>query len=163
MMGNTSKFCSCTVFELCRCTQQPSLTFPLIGGSTFGLWLLFHLREGGNGHKWLPHSMGKLKDINFFTTTLTKIMIVFFHEVFKKNHNCYFYLCYFVTDTDLRRAGLTGLGSGRKCRERYKATNLSFSRNNKNTHFKPIPNSRRSLFPNICDTCTILNSLFCGI
>jgi hypothetical protein len=36
-------------FELCRRTQQPSLTFCLVGGSTFGLWPLFHLRDGG---KW---------------------------------------------------------------------------------------------------------------
>jgi hypothetical protein len=36
-------------FELCRRTQQPSLTFPLVGGSMFGLWPLFHLRDGG---KW---------------------------------------------------------------------------------------------------------------
>jgi aarF domain-containing kinase len=28
------------VFELCRRTQQPSLTFHLVGGSTFGLWPL---------------------------------------------------------------------------------------------------------------------------
>jgi hypothetical protein len=37
------------LFELCRRTQQPSLTFRLVGGSTFGLWSLFHLRDGG---KW---------------------------------------------------------------------------------------------------------------
>jgi hypothetical protein len=36
-------------FELCRRTQQPSLTSRLVGGSTFGLWPLFHLRDGG---KW---------------------------------------------------------------------------------------------------------------
>jgi hypothetical protein len=36
-------------FELCRRTQQPSLTSCLVGGSTFGLWPLFHLRDGG---KW---------------------------------------------------------------------------------------------------------------
>jgi hypothetical protein len=36
-------------FELCRRTQQPSFTFRLVGGSTFGLWPLFHLRERG---KW---------------------------------------------------------------------------------------------------------------
>jgi hypothetical protein len=36
-------------FELSRHTQQPSLTFTLVGGSTFGLWPLFHLRYGG---KW---------------------------------------------------------------------------------------------------------------
>jgi hypothetical protein len=35
-------------FELCRRTQQPSLTSRLVGGSTFGLWPLFHLRDGGN-------------------------------------------------------------------------------------------------------------------
>jgi hypothetical protein len=35
------------IFELCRRTQQPSLTFRLLGGSTFGLWPLFHLRDGG--------------------------------------------------------------------------------------------------------------------
>jgi hypothetical protein len=37
------------VFELCRRTQLPSLTFRLVGGSTFGLWPLFHLRDG---RKW---------------------------------------------------------------------------------------------------------------
>jgi hypothetical protein len=37
------------LFELCRRTQQPSLTFRLVGGSTFGLCPLFHLRDGG---KW---------------------------------------------------------------------------------------------------------------
>jgi hypothetical protein len=37
------------VFELCRRTQQPSLTSRLVGGSTFGLWPLFHVRDGG---KW---------------------------------------------------------------------------------------------------------------
>jgi hypothetical protein len=37
------------IFELCRRTQQPSLTSRLVGGSTFGLWPLFHLRDGG---KW---------------------------------------------------------------------------------------------------------------
>jgi hypothetical protein len=37
------------LFELCRRTQQPSLTFRLVGGSTFGLWPLFHLRDG---EKW---------------------------------------------------------------------------------------------------------------
>jgi hypothetical protein len=36
-------------FELCRRTQQPSLTFCLVGGSTYGLWLLFLLRDWG---KW---------------------------------------------------------------------------------------------------------------
>jgi hypothetical protein len=36
-------------FELCRRTQQPSLTSHLVGGSTLGLWPLFHLRDGG---KW---------------------------------------------------------------------------------------------------------------
>jgi hypothetical protein len=38
------------IFELCQRTQQPSLTFHLVGGSTFGLWPLFHLRGGG---KWI--------------------------------------------------------------------------------------------------------------
>jgi hypothetical protein len=38
-----------TIFELCRRTHQPNLTFHLVGGSTFGLWPLFHLRDGG---KW---------------------------------------------------------------------------------------------------------------
>jgi hypothetical protein len=38
-----------SLFELCRRTQQPSLTSRLVGGSTFGLWSLFHLRDGG---KW---------------------------------------------------------------------------------------------------------------
>jgi pimeloyl-ACP methyl ester carboxylesterase len=42
------------VFELCRRTEQPSLTFRLVGGSTFGLWPLFHLRDGG---KW-PEMIG---------------------------------------------------------------------------------------------------------
>jgi hypothetical protein len=37
------------LFELCQRTQQPSLTFRLVGGSMFGLWPLFHLRDGG---KW---------------------------------------------------------------------------------------------------------------
>jgi hypothetical protein len=37
------------IFELCRRTQQPSLTFCPLGGSTFGLWPLFHLSDGG---KW---------------------------------------------------------------------------------------------------------------
>jgi hypothetical protein len=35
------------VFELCRRPQQPSLTFHPVGGSTFGLWPCFHLRDGG--------------------------------------------------------------------------------------------------------------------
>jgi hypothetical protein len=55
--GFTNKCCpicqSClsarSLFELCRSTQQPSLTFRLVGGSMFGLWPLFHLRDGG---KW---------------------------------------------------------------------------------------------------------------
>jgi hypothetical protein len=34
-------------FELCRRTQQPSLTFHPVGGSTFGLWPLFLLRYRG--------------------------------------------------------------------------------------------------------------------
>jgi hypothetical protein len=37
------------LFELCRRTQQLSLTVHPIDGSTFGLWPLFHLRDGG---KW---------------------------------------------------------------------------------------------------------------
>jgi hypothetical protein len=36
-------------FELCRRTQQPSLTVHQVDGSTFGLWPLFHLRDRG---KW---------------------------------------------------------------------------------------------------------------
>jgi hypothetical protein len=36
-------------FELCRHTQQPSLTFCPLGGSMFGLRPLFHLGDGG---KW---------------------------------------------------------------------------------------------------------------
>jgi hypothetical protein len=35
------------VFKLCWHTQQPSLTFRLVGGSMYGLWPLFHLRDGG--------------------------------------------------------------------------------------------------------------------
>jgi hypothetical protein len=42
------RFDTC-IFELCRRTQQLSLTFRQVGGSTFGLWTLFHLRYGG---KW---------------------------------------------------------------------------------------------------------------
>jgi hypothetical protein len=37
------------LFELCRRTQRPSLTFHPVGGSTSGLWPLFHPRDGG---KW---------------------------------------------------------------------------------------------------------------
>jgi hypothetical protein len=37
------------VFELSRRTQQPSLTVHPVDGSMFGLWQLFHLRDGG---KW---------------------------------------------------------------------------------------------------------------
>jgi hypothetical protein len=36
-------------FELCWRTQQPSLTVHPVDGSRFGLWPLFHLRDGG---KW---------------------------------------------------------------------------------------------------------------
>jgi hypothetical protein len=36
------------IFELCRRTQQPRLTFHLVGGSTFGLW---PLEMGDNGRK----------------------------------------------------------------------------------------------------------------
>jgi hypothetical protein len=35
------------LFELCRRTQQPSLTFRPVGGSTFGLWPMFHSIDGG--------------------------------------------------------------------------------------------------------------------
>jgi hypothetical protein len=40
---------SVDIFELCRRTQQPSLIFHPVDGSTFGLRPLFHLRDGG---KW---------------------------------------------------------------------------------------------------------------
>jgi hypothetical protein len=57
------------VFELCRRTQQPSLTFCLVGGSTLGLWPLFHLRDGG---KWTEMTAtqhwGTLR--HYFLTTL---------------------------------------------------------------------------------------------
>jgi hypothetical protein len=57
------------VFELCRRTQQPSLTFCLVGGSTLGFWPLFHLRDGG---KWTEMTAtqhwGTLR--HYFLTTL---------------------------------------------------------------------------------------------
>jgi hypothetical protein len=36
-----------SIFELCRRTQQPSLTFHPVGSSTFGLW-----ENLGDGGKW---------------------------------------------------------------------------------------------------------------
>jgi hypothetical protein len=49
MGSGRHRFYATVVFELCRRTLRPSLTFRLVGGSTFGLWPLFHLRDGG---KW---------------------------------------------------------------------------------------------------------------
>jgi hypothetical protein len=37
------------IFELCRRIEQPSFTVHPVDGSMFGLWPLFHLRDGG---KW---------------------------------------------------------------------------------------------------------------
>jgi hypothetical protein len=70
------------LFELCRRTQQPSLTFRLVGSSTFGLWPLFHLRDGG---KWTEMSAtqhgGTLR--HYFLHYITiKIMLGFFHQLF---------------------------------------------------------------------------------
>jgi hypothetical protein len=81
------------VFELCRRTQQPSLTFCLVGGSMFGLWPLFHLRDGGKGTEMTATQHGGTLRHIFLHYITIKIMLVFFHFlVFSKNNWCYFYL-----------------------------------------------------------------------
>jgi hypothetical protein len=85
--------CAAFVFKLCRRTQQLSLTFLLVGGSTFGLWPLFHLRYGG---KWTEMTAtqhgGTLRHL-FLHYLTTKIMLSFFHYLFvSKSNCCYFYL-----------------------------------------------------------------------
>jgi hypothetical protein len=81
-------------FELYRCTQQPSLTFSLVGGSTFGLWPLFHLRYGG---KWTEMTAtqhgGTLRHVFLHYITI-KIMLGFFHFVFSFfKFNVVIFLC----------------------------------------------------------------------
>jgi hypothetical protein len=80
-MNNEYSFsgvCIGILYELCRRTQQPSLTFCLVGGSTFGLWPLFHLRDGG---KWTEMTAtehwGYFKTL-FLDYITIKIMLVFF-------------------------------------------------------------------------------------
>jgi hypothetical protein len=83
--------------ELCRRTQQPSLTFHLVGGSTFGLWPLFHLRDGGKmdwndchtawGNLTLISSLHYYKNHAWFFS-----LIVFFTF-----YCCYFFLCDLVS------------------------------------------------------------------
>jgi hypothetical protein len=67
------------VLELCRRTQQPSLTFHLIDGSTFGLRPLFHLRDGG---KWTE-----------MTATKHGTLISSLHH--NTNYACFFHWLFF--------------------------------------------------------------------
>jgi hypothetical protein len=59
------------LFELCRRTQQPSLTVHPVDGSMFGLWPLFHLREGGKWTEMTDTQHGEaLRHWFLFYTTL---------------------------------------------------------------------------------------------
>jgi hypothetical protein len=70
------------LFELCRRTQQLSLTVHPVDGSTFGLWPLFHLRDGGKRTEMTATPHGEaLRHWFLFYTTL-KIMLVLFHYIY---------------------------------------------------------------------------------
>jgi hypothetical protein len=85
-------------FELCRRTQQPSLTFCLVGGSTFGLWPLFQLRDWGKWTEMTATQHGGTLKHEFLHYITIKIMLGFFHYLFlSKKSCCYFYLSYLVS------------------------------------------------------------------
>jgi hypothetical protein len=70
------------VFELCWRTQQPSLTFRLVGGSTYGLWPLFLLRDWGKWTEMTATQQGGFLRRYYKKVTITiKIMLVLFHEL----------------------------------------------------------------------------------
>jgi hypothetical protein len=86
------------LFELCRRTQQPSLTFRLVGGSMFGLWPLFHLRDGGKWTEMTATQHGGTLRHDFLHYFTIKIMLSFFHYLdFFKNNCCSFYLSNLVS------------------------------------------------------------------
>jgi hypothetical protein len=67
------------VFELCRRTQQPSLTFRPLGGNTFGLWPLFPPRDGGKWTEMTATQHGGTLRHSFLHYPTIKIMLVLFH------------------------------------------------------------------------------------
>jgi hypothetical protein len=84
-------------FKICRRTKQPTLTFCVVGGSTFVLWPLFHLRDGG---KWTEMTAsqhgGTLRHKFLHLITLT-IMLSFFQLLyFSIVIFLICYLCYLV-------------------------------------------------------------------
>jgi hypothetical protein len=66
------------IFELCQRTQQPSLTVHPVDGSMFGLWPLFHLRDGGKWTKITATQHGGTLRYWFLHYTTLKIMLFSF-------------------------------------------------------------------------------------
>jgi hypothetical protein len=90
-------FLAFRLFELCQRTQQPSLTFHLVGGSTFDLWPLFHLRDGKEMDRNDCHTAwGNFKTLIYSLHHYKNDAWFFSLFDFFPKKCCYFYLSYLV-------------------------------------------------------------------